>query len=407
MLPAVKKKKQKTQVTALNIAPKVLISISLAHASWRDFFSGILRYVDKHANWDLRIMHEPGDLLAEQIDDAEHNGYAGIILATSGKIDFNRICRSSIPIADCGEWPELRHQKRNIVHMIMDNKAIGAIGARHLLGRGRCAIYGFVRSRFDMEWSNERQSAFTETVREAGERAICYELPPGIAQGNDIAELRDWLISLPKPAAIMADCDRRAAQVIAACHDRHLSVPQDVAVLGVDDDAFFTLHTNPPISSVVPNHAKLGYRIASELDRLIKSPKSSSPPRQVCIHPKGVVIRASTKSISSSSALAHRAATFIRANATNGIKVTDVVRHLGCSRRIAEMRFRQVEKRTIADFITDCRMKVVCHRLRTSDATISVIAKECGLKTSAHLSHLFKRRFGQSITDYRNQNRTA
>lgn len=393
-------------MTVSHNAPKVLISISLAYASWRDFFSGILRYVDKHANWDIRIIHEPGNLLSGQIDEAEHNGYAGIILATPGNIDFDRLCRSSIPLADCGGWPKLRHRKKNIVYMIGDNTGIGTLGARHLLGRGRCAIYGFVRSRFDMEWSNKRQTAFTKTVREAGEKAICYELPSGIEQGNDIAELRDWIVSLPKPAAIMADCDPRAAQVIAACHDGHLSVPQDVAVLGVDDDAFFALHTKPPISSVVPDHAKLGYRIASELDRLIKSPKSSSTPRQVCIPPKGVVIRASTKSISSSSALARRAATFIRANATNGIKVTDVVKHLGCSRRIAEMRFRQVEKCTIADFITDCRMKVVCHRLCTSDATISVIAKECGFKTAAHLSHLFKRRFGQSITDYRNQNRT-
>ena len=71
-----KKKVSKRQIPLPQDAPKVLVSISLAHASWRDFFSGILRYVDEHANWDIRIAHEPGDLLAEQVDDAEREGFA-------------------------------------------------------------------------------------------------------------------------------------------------------------------------------------------------------------------------------------------------------------------------------------------------------------------------------------------
>ncbi len=381
--------------------PKVLVSVSLAHASWRDFLSGILNYVEKHADWDIRILHEPGNLNARQIDDAERDGYAGIILATPGSIDFDHLCRSTIPLADCGGWPELRRRKKNIVCMLLDNAAIGAAGAKHLLGRGRCSCYGFVRSRFDMDWSDERQTAFAETIQATGERVLCYELSHEATAGTDIGELRDWLVSLPKPAAIMADCDRRAAQVVAACSDGGLDVPRDVAVLGVDDDAFYALHSRPPLSSVVPNHVGLGYRTAMELDRLIKAKKASPAPRHVSIQPKGVVARESTRPISSSSALARRTATFIRANAARGIKVGDVVRHLGCSRRIAELRFQQVEKRTIADFISECRLKEVCHRLRTTDATVATIARECGFKSAAHLSNLFKKRFGQSITDWR------
>ena len=389
------------QAAAVRRPPKVLVSISLVHASWRDFLSGILKYVEKHADWDIRIMHEPGNLQAKQIDDAEHDGYAGIILATPGSIDFDRLCRSSIPLADCGGWPELRRRKRNIVCMLLDNAAIGAVGAKHLLGRGRCSCYGFVRSRPGMDWSDERQAAFAETLHAASEKVFCYELPPGAEEGTDSAELRDWLASLPKPAAVMADCDRRAAQVVAACRDGGMDVPHDVAVLGVDDDAVYALHARPPLSSVVPNHVGLGYRTAAELDRLIKAPKATSAPRQVYIQPKGVVARNSTRPISSSSALARRTVAFIRANATHGIKVTDVVRHLGCSRRIAELRFQQVERRTIADFISECRLKEVCHRLRATDATVAQVARECGFKTAAHLSHLFKSQFGTSITEWR------
>lgn len=405
---AMKRKPSKATLDAFQFgeAPKVLVSISLAHASWRDFFSGILRYVEEHANWDIRILQEPGDLLAQQIDDAERGGFAGIILATPGNIDFDRLNRSSIPLAACGGWDELKRRKRNIVHVAFDCAAHGATGAKHLLSRGRYAAYGFVRSRFDMSWSELRQESFVQAILAGGGgHAACYELPRGAVQGNDIAELRDWLLSLPKPAAVMADCDRRAAQVIAACRDGEMSVPRDVAVLGIDDDAFYALHTRPPLSSVMPGHSEGGYRIAAELDRLIKARRPVLQPRRVVIHPKGVVARESTRPVSSSAALVRRAVEFVKMHAPEGIKVADVVRHLGCSRRIAELYFRQVEKHTIADFIAECRLENVKRRLRSSCATVAETARECGFKTSAHLSHLFKRRFGKSITEWRDGNR--
>ena len=398
---AVKREKAKRQSFPPSETPKVLVSISLAHASWRNFLSGILRYVDEHANWDIRILPEPGNLTAEQIDDAERENFAGIILATPGNIDFNRLNRSTIPLAACGGWGELNRRTRNIVHVGFDSAAHGATGAKHLLSRGRYAAYGFVRSRFDMGWSESRQKSFVQTILAAGGNAVCYELPHGVIQGKDVQELRDWLLSLPKPAAVMADCDRRAAQAVAACRDGGMSVPRDVAVLGVDDDAFYALHTRPPLSSVEPGHAEGGYRLAAELDRLIKARRPSLAPKKVVIHPKGVVARESTRPIGTSAALVRRAAAFVIENASNGIKVADVVRHLGCSRRIVELRFIKERGQTVSDFITEKRLEEVKRRLAASSATVSEIASECGFKTAAHLSHLFKRRFGQSIRDWR------
>ena len=399
--PMKRKKKENCPSFPSAMAPKVMVCISLAHASWRDFFSGILRYVDEHANWDIRIMHEPGDLGGDQIAAAERSGYAGIILATPGRIDFERLNRSSIPLACCGGWAELSGRRRNVVHVGFDCAAHGAVGARHLLSRGRYSVYAFVRSRFDMDWSAARQNAFVRTVRAAGGDTACYALPPGAVQEEDVAELRDWLRALPKPAAVMADCDRRAAQVVAACRDGGLAVPRDVAVLGVDDDAFYALHTRPPLSSVQPGHVEGGYRIAAELDKLIKAGKPSAKPIRVVMPPKGVVVRESTRPVSSAAALARRAVAFIQSNFKEGIKVDDVVRHLGCSRRVAELRFKEEHRQTIADFITATRLDEVKRRLAASSATAAEIAAECGFKTAAHLSHLFKRRCGRSICDWR------
>ena len=395
------KKKSHIAAAKTQEPPKVLVSISLAHASWRDFLSGILRYVDENANWDVRIACEPGDLSAAKIDEVEREGFAGIILATPGAIDFKRLNRSPIPLAACGGWPELDGRAMNTARVDICSAEIGVVGARHLLARGRYSAYGFVRSRFDMTWSEARQEAFAKTVRASGEAVKCYALPRGAVQERDLSELRDWLLTLPRPAAVMADCDRRAAQVVAACRDGGLRVPDDVAVLGVDDDKFYALHTRPPLSSVVPGHVEAGYRIAQELDRMIRAGRPKAGVAMVKIHPKGVVARESTRPLDSSAALVRRAEEFIKANAAAGIKVADVVRHLGCSRRIAELRFRERQKQTIAEFIPACRLEEVKQRLSASSATVAEAAAECGFKTAAHLSHLFKRRFGQPIREWR------
>ena len=382
---------------------KILVCISLASTGLRNFFSGILRYADERTNWDIRTPFEPGDLTASLLDESHKNGIAGIILATPGVVDFDSLNRSQIPlVAFGGEWPELERRKQNFTQVQLDAFAHGAVGAKHLLNCRCYSSYGFVRSRFEYNWSRLRQKGFVETMRKDGEKPVCYELPPGETQMHDMTALCDWLATLPKPAAVMADDDMRAAQVVAACHDGGMDVPRDVAVLGVDDDPYYALHTRPPLSSVMPEHAEAGYLSARELDRIITSKETLTVPKKFFVSPKGVVSRESTRPVSASISLARRAATFIQSNAANGIKVIDVVRHLRCSRRIAEARFKQVKKQTIADFIAECRLNEVKQRIKTS-ATVAEIAVQCGFKSPAHLSRLFKQRIGQSISDWRRQ----
>ena len=389
------------RVGAARRIPKVMVSVSLTYASWRDFFSGILRYVDERTNWDIRIAKEPGDILAQQIDELEQSGYSGLILATPGRIDFDRLIRSSVPLVTWGGWEQLYARKISVAHIHCDHDGYMKVGARHLMAQGRHSIYGFVRSRFDKEWCRKRQDAFVQMIRTNGGVTACYELPPRAEAGNDITELGCWLAGLPKPAAVMADCDERAAQVISACHARKLRVPLDVAVLGIDNDTFYALHTRPPLSSVVPGHDIIGYRAAAELDRLIRARKVPLVPKHVTVPPQGIVVRESTRPISSAAILVRRAKEFIDANVNKGIKVSDVARHLGCSRRMVELRFRDMQRQTIAGFIADCRLDKVKKRLATSKASVMEIAAEFGFRHPAHLSRLFRQRFGQTIREWR------
>ena len=250
---------------------KVLVLISLVHASWREVLNGILEFSATRSDWDLRLAAEPGDFLAPQIEGAERAGFSGIVLASPGAVDYKRLASSPIPLVVAWGCPDLEGRRKNASSFAISPKSTGELGARHLMAGGRRACYGFVRSNIDKEWPLWRQEAFLEAIRAAGRPAAAYEPPPGAREGDDHDALRDWLASLPKPAAVMADTDRRAADVIAACRDGGMNVPVDVSVLGVDDDAFYALNSRPALSSIAPPHKEQGYRIAAELDRLMRT----------------------------------------------------------------------------------------------------------------------------------------
>lgn len=387
---------------------KVLVLISLVHASWREVLNGILEFSATRSDWDLRLAAEPGDFLAPQIEATERAGYAGIVLASPGAVDYERLAASPLPLVVAWGCPELRGRRDDASNVTIDGHSASEMGARHLMAGGRRACYGFVRSNIDKKWPLMRQEAFLETIRAAGRPAVAYEPPPGARGNGDHEALRNWLASLPKPAAVMADTDRRAADVIAACRDGGMNVPVDVSVLGVDNDAFYAFNSRPALSSIAPPHKEQGYRIASELDRLMRARERGAKPegRHVVMRSNHIVARESTRPIGAPEALARRIAAFVRENAASGPTVADVARHLNCSRRLAEMAFQTARKRTIRDFIADSRVEEVKRRLASPRTTVARVAAECGFKTAAHLSHLFKRRTGVSIREWRRRKTT-
>lgn len=382
---------------------KVLVLISLVHASWREVLNGILEFSATRSDWDLRLAAEPGDFLAPQIEEAERAGYSGIVLASPGAVDYERLALSHVPLVVAWGCSELQDRRSDCSIVTIDTHTASEMGARHLMAGGRRSCYGFVRSNIEKKWPLLRQEAFMETIRAAGRPAVAFEPPPGAREGGDHEALRDWLAALPKPAAVMADTDRRAADVIAACRDGGMNVPVDVSVVGVDDDAFYAFNSRPALSSVAPPHKEQGYKIAAELDRLMRAMARGAKPegRHVVMRSNHIVARESTRPIGAPEVLARRIAAFVRENAAAAPTVADVARHFNCSRRLVELAFKTTRKKTAQDFIADCRVEEVKRRLSRPSATVAQVAAECGFKTAAHLSHLFKRRTGLSIREWR------
>ena len=185
-------------------------------------------------------------------------------------------------------------------------------------------------------------------------------------------------------------------------------VPEQVSVLGVDDDVLLCDFTNPPLSSVKPDHEQVGYRAAAELDVLMnaRTKTTRKKARVVLCQIKGVTERATTKPLAPSSALIKKALDYIDKHACEGATVKDVVAHLGISRSLADLRFRETLGVSILDTLTKRRLNEVVRLLFTTDYSIKRISLTCGFNNIKHLKWLFKKHFHMSMRDYRKANGT-
>lgn len=374
---------------------KITIMLRLDIMPGRQELIGIFRYMKrKGLRWDIQL-RAPSEITAKQISG--NTAPDGIINAES-QLDAaaEAIVRSDIPIVSLDVPPDILSKRRhNIVFLHADNAAIGKACMEHLSAKGRFAAWGFVHDTHHRPWSYARQQAFKEAVEGAGFRF--YEM----AQGQE-KNLADWLRSLPKPAAIMVACDRRAMQVLEACHEADIEIPGQVSIVSVDNDEVYCECSSPTVSSLDPDFENEGYLAAAELDRMLR--KKISHPAKTIVTPAGKVVeRESTTPITVSALLVQRAIDFINTNAHKGIGVKDVVKELGVSRRLADLRFQQYCGKSILETINDQRMARVKRLLTTTQLSMGKIASTCGFNSPKHLSVAFRKKFSCSMSDYRNR----
>ena len=232
---------------------------------------------------------------------------------------------------------------------------------------------------------------------------IIFRSPGTAGSREDLAALKDWLLNIPKPAAVMTAWDTRATQVLNLCQEARIKVPRQIAVLGVDNDELLDESCVPPLTSILPDHEKLGYAAARELERLM-SGRAHRGAKPFLIRPVKVVERESAVASTPTAHILSRALDFIRKNAVKGIKVDDVAKALGISRRLADLRFQQFSGETINEVITRHKLDAVKKLLATTNRPIKVISESCGYTDLAYLKTLFKRRFGCTMRDWRRQN---
>ena len=384
----------------------VAIVLRLAFGSGRDLMYGIARYARKHCNWQLHIINFSGDETLDELCLAEKKGLDGII---ANGLDNDALAthlgQSSTPLVVIGaRSPGLGRRMSNLAFVRNDDKGIGRFGAAYLESLGHARSYGFVDWNAYGYASILRREGFNSHFADKAIDLRIYSTHSDLEKGSleDISALSKWLTDLPKPTAVMAVHDLRAIHVIEAAAMSGIRIPKEMALIGVDNDELLCDTANPTLTSIAPDHIGLGEIAARTLDDMM----GGKPRRHTLIIRSPVsaikiVERQSAKPIVPATRLVEEAMSFIRHNALKGIGAADVVTHLGVSRRLADMRFRQFTEQSILTAILNTRLSEVKRRLRDTDTPIAKITAACGFRGENYAKKLFKSRFGLSMTDWR------
>jgi LacI family transcriptional regulator len=287
----------------------------------------------------------------------------------------------------------------------VDHEAVGQMAAQYFLDRGY-RHFGF----FGSEWahySKLREAAFRLRLAEAGHTvSACYieyllRVPAILEWKRAAHRVREWLEKLSKPVGILTANDIPARELAGACLRFGLRVPDDVALLGVDNDDLECGFSWPPLSSVATPARRIGYEAAKLLDELMAG---KSPPREpILLPPIAVVTRQSTDTLAIDDPAVVAALRFIRAQATGTIRVDDVVQHAVQGRRMLEYKFRDFVGHTILEEIRRVRIERVKELLRDTDLSMPAIARRSGFITPERMSVVFRELTGLTPSGYRQQ----
>ena len=289
-----------------------------------------------------------------------------------------------------------------------DNVALGHLAAEHLLERAfqRFGFAGFSND----GWSCERRDGFVEALRLAGRDCDMYDVhyPGDVTPAwapEQIAGLAEWIKRLPKPVGIMACFDLRAQQILVAAHENNILVPEEVAVIGANNDPIRCELSFPPLSSVVPNAFQSGYRAAETLAEMLAGRKPEIMDQR--IEPLGVVTRPSTDVLAIDDKILAAALSFIRLNACRGISVDSVARHAFGSRSQLEKKFRRHLGHSPQAEIRRVQFNKIKQLLLETDFPLKKIAELAGFEHVEYMCVVFKRLFGESPGGYRKKTQTG
>jgi len=386
----------------LKKTPQVAMLLPMSVKVSRDMRRGILQYVHRHGPWGLHIIE--GREGEQKLTHMEEWGCTGIIgrLYTPELVEI--ALTSKLPMVIMDPPDAFTHRGHPLAkHSIVrsDTEAVGHMAADYFLAR-KFTHYAFVGEVHDIWWSVRRGAAFAQSLSEAGFGCHLYGSLPREKQddaGLERDRLCAWLSGLPKPVALLAAMDNRGRQILDACAWAGLAVPDEVAVLGVDNDEDLCETTTPPMSSILLDAEHASYEAAHHLEELMR--RATRKRRVIIYGPAHVVSRHSTETTQIADITVLRALEFIALNACSGIGVPDVVRHVSASRRGTELRFRETLGHTVLDEIQRVRLERVCTLLRETNLPIGEIVRACGFDSESHVSTLFRRRFGCTMRDFR------
>ncbi len=371
----------------------LLVETSSAYA--RGLLSGILSYAHRQGTWSVVLPEqERGALPPKWLASWKGDGIIARIETDAVAAALRKL---KVPIVDLSAARHLQ----GIPWADTDDRAISRLGVEHFLERGFehfgfCGDQGFA-------WSNARCESFSELVRSHGKTLSVHQSvhrhDRAYRVDRDNRSIAQWLKTLPRPTAVMACYDFKAQQVLAVCRELQIAVPEEIAVLGVDNDQLICEFANPPLSSVIPDTHRTGLEAAMLLDRMMNTGQADL--ERLLTEPLGIQTRQSTDILATQDREAAMAMQYIRQHASHNIRIADVLRHVPLSRRVLESRFKRAFGRTPYEEIQRLRINRVCTLLCQPELSISEIAQLAGFEHPEYMAAAFRRETGITPSQYR------
>lgn len=290
----------------------------------------------------------------------------------------------------CLNLPTHYHD-RNHHSLEHDANAIAKLATTELIGLN-CKSFGYVPSEHPFPWSVDRGICFESDLKH--KRLMVDKF-----RGENLGH---WLMGLPKPCGIFAANDEVAQNVIVAAQHAGLNVPNDVAVVGVDNDELYCEGTMPGITSIATDRYEVGIQLGKMLIEIINNQHMD------IVHstykPSRIIRRGSTRRLGHANQRVNMALEYIRRQACIGpIRIEDVAKAMGCSYRLATQEFRTTLGHSIIQEVQNVRLAHICEQLRTSKRSITEIIFDCGYESESYVKHEFARRFGMSMSTWRDR----
>jgi len=377
--------------------PHVALLIETSREVGRGMLRGVARYVREHGPWSL--YYRPfglNDVPPPWLKDWRGDG----ILVRIDNIRMVRaVLGSGLPAVDLrGLLPGL-----GLPHVGCANRAVVRLALEHLLDRGlrRFAFCGIPRGmnrfqdlRCDLFRQQVEVAGYPCRVFPAGPKSRAAE--PWERQQQRIAA---WLVGLEKPIGVLCGFDDRALQVLDASRRAGIAVPDEVALVSVDNDEYICRLADPPLTSIDINPEEIGYQAAALLERMMAG--ASLPAEPVEIEPRGIVARRSSDLLALDDPRVATAIRFIREQACAGINVADVIERCGLSRSTLERSFKATLGRTPKSEILRVQLERARSLLTRTDLPVAQIAAKTGSRSCSHFSATFRQRTGLSPAAFR------
>jgi LacI family transcriptional regulator len=378
---------------------KIILLIDISEEYGQNLLKGISKYSKEHGPWifcKMPLFYRETLGMEGIVNFAKEWEADGIIGQLYNDTDIKKVLSAGIYLIA----EDFKERFPDIANITGGYYEAGEMGAEYFLKKGfkNFAFYGFK----NIVWSRERAEGFENHLNSQGfevhhfdqdkapTRELWYYKPSALSQ---------WLQSLPKPIAIMACDDERGQHITEACKHTNIQIPEEIAVLGVDNDVLTCNLSDPPLSSINLDTQKGGYEAARLMDQMIKKKEQLNV--NIIVAPTQVITRQSTDIASTNDKYIAKALKFIHQNIDSSINVADVIKQVPLSRRGLEKRFKETTGIGVYKYIYNLQIQKFAEKLLETDKSISEIALESGFSNSKNISRQFKQVKGCTPIEYR------